>query len=530
MLLLGTSNGQAYNTGLSKTAYSVSDAFGCSQWMLALMPTEPDTPNGAVACGEVGRVRLASAAPPAGNCTLQTGQISLVDATSADVPVAACVPSTGPDPAQEFCSVSVGFAAQGAGGTSGAVPAQQGGGGQGGGGQGGGGPTVVASTPDECCKACATNANCTGATYWPGVAAPSTVRSQGFGLHTIQVNSSTSARPAGATPNTAVESALDLILFKVFHGNGYDAFLDFTSGHWVSSLDPYTAMFDSMNLEYAMLRWADGANADRAYYSVIVRVHTSMMLLELMSARCAACTALSPKHGAHTMVMEHARYHFGPGQTPASVFGALDDADAARPLLHPARVSWPTSSLVRDRKLFVGAGLGDVLAAEATPTPFGLVQTDTYDFVTLGGGGATMQFQLVQRRPTNTTGTMSIENFEATMLSAHRSAMTSDVCGFDQWADNHFGVTAHPLGADRGNWTIGSLQRALVGLDLPYHVSESLDPGTAQRSRAVYFSAPNGLCMQVNGLADGSYVPTAPPSSMDMHNLCGVGTCSNKTT
>ena len=52
------------------------------------------------------------------------------------------------------------------------------------------------------------------------------------------------------------------------------------------------------------------------------------------------------------------RYFFAPGATPDSVFGPLDDANTSRPLLHPARVSWPTSNLTRDRGFFLGTPPG----------------------------------------------------------------------------------------------------------------------------------------------------------------------------
>ena len=98
-VLLATASAQTYGGGgLGKTTYSVSDSFGCAQWLLALLPTEPDLPNGAVPCGSVGRVRVATSPPPTGTCTLFSGQIGLGAATDVNVPLASCVPSSGPKP------------------------------------------------------------------------------------------------------------------------------------------------------------------------------------------------------------------------------------------------------------------------------------------------------------------------------------------------------------------------------------------------------------------------------------------------
>eukprot|EP00937_MAST-01D_sp_MAST-1D-sp2_P004580 g4580.t1 len=505
---------QTYGGGLGKTTYSASDGFGCSQWMLTYLPTQHDMPNGATACGEVGRVRIATAAVPAGTCVLQRGAVTLSNATDANTPQLACVKSPS---APSACEYTVGAAAVGANAT---------------------GSSTAASTPAACCAACAADADCTGATYTAGASAGFT---QGFGLHAVHVLPS-SPRPAGSTTNRDVEAVLDAKLAAVHAGGGYDAFLDFTSGHWVSSLDPYTTTFDAVGIPYVLLQWnsAGGAAPSPAYYSLIVRVHTSMMLIEMMSEQCAACTA----PGAHVLAAPSARYHFAQGQTPASVFGALTDATAARPLFHPARVSWPTSSLARDRKFFVDAKVANVLAQVQN----GPVSTDVYDFTTFAAV-ATMQFHLVQRPASNTTGSFAIADFEEAMLSAHEATMTSDVCGFDQWVDNHIGISARGGGGGGGdddeaspaaaagagagaavtpgNWTIGRFQTVLEQLGLRYHVLVGYT-GTVHN---VYASAPNGLVMQVSGMADGNYVPSMPLGNGSL-SLCTMGSasCGHATT
>ena len=61
-----------------------------------------------------------------------------------------------------------------------------------------------------------------------------------------------------------------------------------------------------------------------------------MMLVELQSQTCTACATGALKY-------PHSRFRFAAGQTPHSVFGDLSDGAAAKPLMHPSRVSWPTS-------------------------------------------------------------------------------------------------------------------------------------------------------------------------------------------
>jgi len=275
----------------------------------------------------------------------------------------------------------------------------------------------------------------------------------------------------------------------------YDPFLDFTSGHWVASLDPYAKLFDTVGVKYVKLAWEDKVNKAH-YFSLIVRVHTSTFLVELQSAICSACST-------GVINYEHSRYHFSLGETPEAVFGSMDDANAARPLMRPARVSWPTSDLARDRKFFVEPQLVEVVSTEEAH--------DVYMFTPLNAA-ATMQFHVVQS-PAIEGDPLPIAQFEQAMLTSHEEYLLDDVCGFDQWLDNHIGVSSKVT-----NWDIGKLQAVLISLDLKYHVLDN------RGNKAVYASAPSGLAVQVNGLAVGSYVPTRPfgVSSVD---LCGNGTC-----
>lgn len=463
---------QRYGSGVGKTTYSVSDAMGASQWMLSLLPTTPDYPNGCKSCGQLGRVRLSEKAAPEGTCYIKHGSTQLVSPWNADVPVISCLKTA----RSNKCDFVIGMDIQSPNAGE-----------------------LTAATPLDCCAACAADSNCTGASFVAGYAlAPS----QGFGLHAVHVNAS-SARPFGTLSNKKVEEALDVKLNAVYNGGGYDAFLDFTSGHWVSSLDPYTALYDSVGVPFVLLSWE--ANSQK-YYSLIVRVHTSMMLIELMSSTCTKCgepsTLLLPS--------PYPRYRFKSGQTPEQVFGSLNDANASRPLMHAARVSWPTSNLIRDRKLFHDSGF----ATSLFQSSYAGASVDGYDFTSLSSV-ATLQFQLVQRPASNTSGNLTIAQFEQAMLQCHEAALVDDVCGFDQWLDNHMGMSPH-----KSNFTISSLTKILQALGLKYHVNEA----AGGQFHAIYLSAPNGLAISIDGLQDGEYKPTRPIGKGEV-DLCNMGTC-----
>lgn len=465
---------QTYGNGLGKTTYSVSDAIGCSQWILSLLPAVPDHPNGPQGCGQVGRLRIATSAMQDGQCWMKKGTASLLprEPEAASYPSIAVLSSGG----DGTCKYTIGDDVVGSGGQ---------------------GTMVAAATPMDCCAACAAASDCNGASW---VASQPGGFSQGFGLHTVHVNNSES-RPFGDLSNKDVERALDAKMAAVYAGGAYDAFLDFTSGHWVSSLDSYTKTFDAVGIPYVKLAWKDALNGNAQYYSIIVRVHTSMMLIELQSEVCAACAKSALEY-------PHSRYHFKAGETPQSVFGSLTDKDAARPLMHPSRVGWPTSDLERDRKLFVDKKLVQVISSEQS--------YDVYDFTPFNAK-ATMQFHLVQSSANSTTGSLTIADWEDAMLACHEAVLRDDVCGFDQWLDNHIGLSSRS--SNPGNWDVGTLVNVLNGLKLRYHTLDN------NGNHAVYLSAPNGLTVQVSGMSIGSYVPTRPQGGSSV-NLCGNGTCA----
>jgi len=321
----------------------------------------------------------------------------------------------------------------------------------------------------------------------------------GFGLHAVHVDDSSARIHAECTPTVEFEQKLDAKLEKVYQGGEYDAFLDYNGGHWVSSLDPYVSKFTSSAVPFVTLQWKDETNA-KDYYSVIVRVHNSMMLIELMSAECSSCTS--------AMAAPTARYIFAENEGPEDVFGSLDDQNAEKPLMHPARTSWPSSNLARERQYFAD-GMGAVVTSlEASDA-----KTDVYDFTPIMSE-ATMQFHIVERPASQDS--LSWVEFEEAAMSCHRATIQDCACGENTMMDHHAGLGVHGNNAKLVD--AGILEDLAKSLDLPFHVT--LNP---QGNPAVYAMAGNGLsiAMQVSA---GSWVPPRD-MTVGMLNLCGDGTC-----
>ena len=369
--------------------------------------------------------------------------------------------------------------------------------------------------------------------------------SQGFGLHAVHVGKESPRFHAKNCP-TAVEVESELTARFASHPNSYDPFYDFSNGHWVSNLDPYLKSFRNAKQSVIVLSW-DPANGDQHYFSVVARAHTSMMFVELMSAECSLCT--------NAITTSVPRYIFKKGEKPGDVFGALDDKTASKPLLHPAKVTWPSSDLARERK-YLHEGVGAKYASHRGTG----VQVDVYDFTPIMSG-ATVQMHVVQRSEPQSQShthhakyTASWKSFESVMMKCHQATIVDDLCGENPWMDHHMGFAVHEQG--QVSLDAAKLKALATKLNLPFHVTPKGGrthfhrPGGgrgggrwSRRPRnwggrslrralqggynggyAVYVIAGNGLGIAFQ-VETGTY--TAPRAPGDgMLNLCSNGSCA----
>ena len=68
---------------------------------------------------------------------------------------------------------------------------------------------------------------------------------KGFGIHTVELND-LSSRPSCNLTAAQIESIMTAKLASTPQGS-YDSFMDFSTGFWVSNLDPYISAFSSTN-------------------------------------------------------------------------------------------------------------------------------------------------------------------------------------------------------------------------------------------------------------------------------------------
>ncbi|KAH8069610.1 hypothetical protein JL720_11908 [Aureococcus anophagefferens] len=146
--------------------------------------------------------------------------------------------------------------------------------------------------PDTCCKACAATPGCVAATYFAkpgqdaltldvdldgrGGAAPPARRSEGFGLHLVDVWSSETAGGLNVSEVEAVFAA------KVanFSSGAYDAFFDFNVV-LAADLDACGDAFAKDGVPTLRFSWTSAEG--ETWHSLLVHVPKSQMILELVS-------------------------------------------------------------------------------------------------------------------------------------------------------------------------------------------------------------------------------------------------------
>merc|ERR1712226_1601148 len=142
-----------------------------------------------------------------------------------------------------------------------------------------------------------------------------------------------------------------------------------------------------------------------------------------------------------------------------------------------------------------------------------------------------VQLHLVERPSTNTTGGFRVADMEKVMNSVHATAITSDICGYDQWMDTHTSLSVDP----KSGVTLGTILPKVDKLGYKYHVlgapamlTDSIDsPG----NWVLYMPTPNGISLEIY-IDRGNYTPSATPyPSFEVGGLCQIGpdTCPHQS-
>jgi hypothetical protein len=332
---------------------------------------------------------------------------------------------------------------------------------------------------------------------------------KGFGLHTVEITKGD--RPHGSMSAKEVEAHFTQKIASISSGS-YDSFLDFNTGFWTSDLDPYISVLSADGHKLIPLEWQDTQN-NRTYYSFLVQMPGSMVVLEFMSAKQTLLP--SPRYAA-----PHPRYVFAKGATPESTFGvsglshASSVGSSGQPQLYAVRISHFSSDIGRDTEYY-----SEVLGATtvASPSSDG-VKTMAVDFAsqfpsgTSGNTPAYTQVHLVQRDVGNTTGSLTVAGLEAVMNSCHDESIQSPTCGWNTWMDHHYCISGQSVRTQE------EYVKGFESLGYKYHVFTNKGGGVS-----FYAITPNGISVQITNPPSGGWTPPSdlPGAAGD---LCGTGT------
>jgi len=352
---------------------------------------------------------------------------------------------------------------------------------------------------------CSDNEHCTcgvlGRTVIDSSAVSHSGTAKGFGIHTVEI---TKSRPDCGKTAAQVEAEFTS-KFNAIPEGGYDAMLDFNTGFWTSNLDPYISSL-SKSHKLIPVEWEDSING-KVYYSFLVQMPGSMVVLEFMSAKQTMLS--TTRYHAPSP-----RYVFAKGSTPESTFGvSSSDASSNKPELYAVRISHFSSDVTRDLTYY------DQALGATTVESFDShdVKTLAVDFKkqfpsgTSGGTDAYTQVHLVERGPGNTTGSFTVLDFENVMNGCHDATILTPTCGWNTWMDHHYCISGQSVRTQQEYVT------AFDALGYKYHVFTNAGGGIS-----FYAFTPNGIAIQITNPPSGGWTP---PSNLPgaAGDLCGTG-------
>ena len=235
-------------------------------------------------------------------------------------------------------------------------------------------------------------------------------QSGAFGLHLVN----TSARPYGEEDNSFFEEHFTAKLTSAAAEDRYDTFMDYSTVLYTRSLQNYVLEFDAASVPYVIVHWADDLAQD--WYSLIVQVSTSVLVLELVSPECP--------YTNKTMIEDDLQ------RLPASVFTANNVTaitDAVPSILLPLAVSRATSDLSAMETFYTK----DLFAAINHSSSSSSSSANSTKLMAFAPPGANVLVRAVQRPATSTSDGLSVLDLETIKNAAHSMSHSNNFCGID---------------------------------------------------------------------------------------------------
>lgn len=287
-----------------------------------------------------------------------------------------------------------------------------------------------------------------------------------------------------------------------------NAFMDYNTAFWTKDLDQYIKKFEADKIDYFPVSYYSG---NGIYWSILVNVAGTQVNLELTSN--SPGKVLKSHEWSHT------------NEQRITFTKALSDMafDTPKEYLFPLKISRGSHRIDHDVEF-----MKDIMGAKQTSRQkVNGVTTVSFDYTTTSSKAA-VQIQLVER-PGATTKTQDIKSYYEYMMSVHKKVMTSAVCGFDKWLDNHYAF-------DQQTKSLDTFVAKFKKHNVLYHVwkmggggamggrgrgRRGLQPGGGSRCN-IYMVDSTGWAVQL----DGTFKNCPSDAASFPVDYCGQGTCS----
>lgn len=194
--------------------------------------------------------------------------------------------------------------------------------------------------------------------------------------------------------------------------------MDYNAGFWATDLDDYVKKFTDGGVKFTGLKWK--SDDDKDYYSIIVNT-CGYVVMELMGNKVTDMSMFTETDKMRFSFKE--RHQTLPSESKH---------------LTPLKISRSTAQM--DRVLeFYSSDIGIDKLTTKKYADGSELHVMMYDKPTKG---IQLHFwtntKAAKPRTDINADEFTVKIWEDYMHSVHKKYMVSDVCGFDQWVDNHY--------------------------------------------------------------------------------------------
>ena len=204
----------------------------------------------------------------------------------------------------------------------------------------------------------------------------------------------------------------------------YDPYMENNVGLYTKDLDTYVKAFEKDGVPHFAMKFTE-PSSKKTFYSILVRAHTSPVVLELM--------------GDSAILAARADVYAHPGpRGPRGGFAAHDAALAAAeravgengmPVVTFTHKSFASSDAARDKAFWTAMGgieVATTSAGGASSFAGTLLKRDAAEMIFVEAANATQ-------------GKYDVKDWEAYQNALHKKCIVSETKGFDRLADSHVG-------------------------------------------------------------------------------------------